>query len=42
MGKKKAFDFRAENVFLVIDTDQSGTLERDEIKVYLSLALGDL
>jgi len=32
LNKKKAFDFRAEKIFRTIDTDESKTLEKTEIK----------
>lgn len=41
LNKKKAFDFRAEKIFRHIDTDESKTLEKTEIKAQLERALGE-
>lgn len=35
------FDFRAERIFKKLDEDNSGGLDKNEIKKYLETAMGD-
>lgn len=40
-GKKTLFDFRSERVFKRLDQDNSGALDKEEVRDYLMEAMGD-